>query len=663
MPSRIARLVALLLAAAALRPSAAGASPRSRATVSGRLLPLRASHVERSFLSREGPRSSPTARPPAECPARDTAGGAAKQQLEVGRSLGAFVASHAPVAGLRNQTVQSEAALSRNLVDREVFGAMKSAGIQPAPPTGDAEFLRRVTLDLTGRIPDGGATVRFLSDTSPEKRSRVIDELLESDAFNDRWTQFLDELFRVTSYASTTELGFPGRDAWHRYLLESMRTHVPYDRIARETMTGTGSTFVSGPANFVIRELAFDGPPQDSFDNMAAAAGRAFLGMNLFCISCHGGAGHTDQINLYLSTKKRREFWGMAAFFAQTDLNFEYIEKTMEYRFDVFENPWGAYLLDTTDGNKTPRRPGPDGAEAVLPSFILNGEGPRSGESPRAALARIVTADRQFARATVNYVWKELFTLGIVEPADGFDLLRLDPKSPPPAPWKIQPTHPALLESLAASFEESGYDLRALIRTIVSSEAYQLSSTYPGEWKSAYVPYFARHYPRRLRSEELADAVSVATAAPIPLYVHGWPAPVLWAGQLPDTLEPLGEDPTGLSYLLWGFLDAFGRGDRDTRPRTSSGSALQALHLMNSYAITLRVSPDLPTRVAALSRIGASSEDIARALYFETLSRPPSPEEMKTALAILTDQKRSRGEAISDLQFALLNKVDFVFNY
>src|SRR6185369_9824139 len=154
--------------------------------------------------------------------------------------------------------------------------------------------------------------------------------------------------------------------------------------------------------------------------------------------------------------------------------------------------------------------------------------------------ARSVTADPQFARATVNYLWKELFTVGIVEPADSFDLLRQDPSSPPPDPWTIQPTHPRLLARLSEAFAGNGYDLRSLLRLVTTSSAYQLSSYYPGEWNDAWAPYLARHFARRLRAEEMVDAITKATNVPQVYPVNGYPTPVSWAGQLPDVSEPSG---------------------------------------------------------------------------------------------------------------------------
>ncbi len=586
---------------------------------------------------------------PSECPA----------------GLPAFQASHAP--SIRSTAVARRAiafASRDNLIDEEIFGTLEQEGVEPAPRSGAPEFLRRVTLDLTGRPPDLETTLAFLADSSPDARERRIEALIASEAFVDRWAGFLSELYRVTAYSSTSFMGPSGRNAWHRFFVNELRAGTPYDQIARRVLTASGTGREVGPANFVVRDIAFNGPPQDTWDNLAASTGRVLLGTNLFCVSCHDGAGHVEGLNLWLSGMTRRDFWGLSAFFAQTAARAEYLEREREFRYDIFEFPFLEYRLDTTDGNKSPRTPGPDGAVVVPPAFPLTGQAPAFFEARRGALARLVTSNRQFARATVNYVWKELFNLGLVEPAGDFDLARLDPANPPPSPWTLQPTHPALLERLARHFEESGYDLRALIRLIVKSEAYQLSSSYPAEWKAEYVPLFARHLTRRLRAEELHDAISVATFLPIPLYVKGFEAPVPWASQLPDTYEPLGEDPAGVSPVVFDFLRTFGRGDRDLAARTGQGSLLQAVHLFNNPLLTYRVRSDVPgTLVARVIAANVPKEMQRDVLFLATLSRLPTEEEGRAALAILKDPLRSPSAALEDLHFALLNKLDFLYVY
>src|SRR5205823_3587573 len=147
----------------------------------------------------------------------------------------------------------------------------------------------------------------------------------------------------------------------------------------------------------------------------------------------------------------------------------------------------------------------------VDPEFLLTGEQPRPDEPWREAFARMLTSNPQFARATVNLIWAEMMGAGIVDPPFAFDLARQDPANPPPAPWTIQPSHPELLNALAADFQAHRYDLRYLIRLMATSNTYQLSSHFDGQWKDSYSQYFARHLVRRLSPEVITDAVSQAT--------------------------------------------------------------------------------------------------------------------------------------------------------
>lgn len=554
-----------------------------------------------------------------------------------------------------------------NFVDDEIFSAMDAAGVVSAPLSGDAEFLRRVTLDLTGRIPDAQTVKAFLADGSAGKRDRAIDRLLASDAFADRWALFYDDLLRNTFNADSGKLGATSRNAFHAWVLDAVRSGKPWDAMARELMTATGSNgpgAANGPydaaANFEVRNIQSNGPAQDTYDNLAASTGTVFLGVNVFCTSCHDGQGHTDEINLWLTSIGRKDFWGMASFWSRTRIQRQGTPPNVT--FLVGDRASGTYELGTTTGNKTPRDGAvwAGGATSVGPRFVLTGEAPSAGERYRSALARMVTSHPQFARAHVNLLWKELFGLGIVEPADDFDLLRQDPSSPPPDPWTVQPTHPRLLERLADAYVSSGYDLRSILRTMVGSSAYQLSSSYPGTWSDAMTPLFARHFVRRLRAEEVLDALTAATGVPVSLEVGGTASRVAWAGQLPDVDgEPSG--PAMRRYRL--FLDTFLRGDRDAVKRSSQGSISQALSMLNDRVVTDRVKASAGGLVRKLLASGTSREEIVTALHLATLSRLPSPAEREASLAILNDPSRSLGAATEDLQYVLLNKLDFLFSY
>ncbi len=255
------------------------------------------------------------------------------------------------------------------------------------------------------------------------------------------------------------------------------------------------------------------------------------------------------------------------------------------------------------------------------------------------AYGRMLTADRQFARAAVNYLWKEMFGRGLVEPVNAFDLARLT----------AQPSHPALLEALADEFIANGYSLRGLLRTMALSSTYQLSSTYAGPHPD--VAYFARRAPRRLSAEVLLDAITTATAVPIEMPVQGLPT-ITKAVQLPDPTERRGSAASR-------FMDQFGRGNRDDVTRTNDGAIAQALAMMNDTLVTNRVRRNGNSTVMKLLASTSDPGTITDQLYLITLSRRPTSVERQTAIAYL--RAGTLAERTEDLQFALLNSLEFLF--
>jgi hypothetical protein len=526
----------------------------------------------------------------------------------------------------------------RNFIDAEIFGKMVKDGVRWTTRSSDAEFLRRVTLDLTGEIPEAETVRAFLADADVNKRDKAIDRLLASPAFADRWTMwFGDHIQNVQVAQNTAALGPGGRDAYRKYIRDSIAAGKPYDAMVRDLVAGSGRSFTNGETNYYVRQIQSNGPFQDTYDNLAAFTGQKFLGLPMVCLSCHGGLGHLEPVNTGMSKRTRNEFWKMSAFFAQVDahrVNFNSTETA------VSDASIGEYRLDTDYGNKTPRVPLPGGPDFASPAFFLTGEEPQPGEPRRQALARMLTAHPQFARAAVNFIWKEVFGIGIVEPADSFDLLRQD-----------QATHPELLEQLAAAFRERNYSLRELLRLIVTSNAYQLSSAYtPGGWDESWTPYYARHYPRRMMSEEVLDAVFRATNVGGQVALTGGPTGKAMA--LPDPTE-------GGSYRT--FLNNFGRGNRDDDERTSDGSIIQALALLNDPIVTTRVSAGTAGSLAKkLTAAPESPEAIVESLYLATLSRYPTAEEKADAVDWLRSGALTR--KTEDLQFALINSIEFLFN-
>jgi hypothetical protein len=550
----------------------------------------------------------------------------------------------------RHRAVRPVAPLPQaNFIDTFVSSRLQKSGVSPAGIAGDEEFLRRVSLDLTGRIPTAAAVQAFVADPTPGKRANKIDELLASPAFCDRWTMWFGDLVQNVQTAKVINLFYPGRNAYHDWIYASICGGKPYDQMVRELVAAQGDATTSGPPNFIARQQ-INGPFQDLYDNLASTSGDQFLGVRLLCISCHDGRGHLEGVNSYLRNKSRYDFWRTAAFFSRLDLTWTGYNDPLDSRsrfikYEFGDNLTGSYRLNTTDGNKSPRKPADGQPDFVTPAFILTGEAPGAGEPYRQAFGRMLTSNRQFARATVNYLWKEMFGLGLVEPADGFDLSQLG----------TQPSNPELLEALTDDFIANGYSLRATLRTMAMSSTYQLSTRYtPGGWNEAWVPLFARHYPHRLTAEMLYDAVAAATGVETLIDVRGTSS-VAHAMQLPDPLEPGPFTRVGI------FLNNFGRGNRDDALRTNDGSILQALAVMNDTIVTSRILRS--TSGSAVARVLASTSDpgaIVDQIYLDTLSRRPNAAERQVAINSLLEG--DLGDSAEDLQFALINSLEFLFD-
>lgn len=541
----------------------------------------------------------------------------------------------------RHRAVRSP---SGNDIDAEIFARLAGAGIRPASVAGDEEFLRRVYVDLTATIPSASEVDAFLADPSADKRAKKIDDLLRSDAFTDRWTMWFGDLVQNVQVSTNSREYYLGRNAYHAWIRDSIASNKPYDAMVRELLAGEGNNFQSGVANYVVRQLQPNGPPQDTYDNLAAHSAEKFLGLPMLCISCHDGQGHLEMVNWYLRGKSRQDFWKMAAFFSKTTARGErYTDPANPnaniIRFQIGANNLGTYRLNTTDGNKSPRQPASGQPSTVTPAFITTGEQPRLGETYRAAYGRMLTADRQFARNTVNLLWRELFGRGIVEPVNAFDLARLD----------TQASHPALLEKLTDTFIAGNYDLRAMLRVIATSNAYQLSSKYDGPHPGE--SYFARRQPRRLQAEVLVDAIGSATNQRYNFNVQGM-AVVNRAMQLPDPLEAR-RAPPGL------LMNTFGRGNRDDVARTNDSAISQALAMMNDRVVTDRVRRTATSTVGILTSTLTDRGQIVERLYLQTLSRRPTAQEKQIAVDYLNGGPLV--ERTEDLQYVLINSLEFLF--
>jgi len=539
----------------------------------------------------------------------------------------------------------------RNFIDELVFAKMERDHVPHSGLSSDIEFLRRVTLDLTGQLPEPDGIRKFVADKDPAKREKLIGEITATrfgmqiekirTPFMDRWAYFFGELFRN----GTAQQGM-GRNVFHDYIYDSLLLNLPYNEMVTEMITArTRSNWREGPSNLLVRDHVdgakdFEGVNnEDSYDEMAITTTKLFLGINIECVSCHDGKGHLEKINLGLSELKRADVWRQASFFSKTRVFRPY---SIGQEFAVLDDGKG-YDLKSKSVVRLARY------EAdVSPHFILTGEEPRPGENWRVAYARMLTSQPQFARTTVNLIWAELMGVGIVDPPLDFDMARQD----------TQPSNPELLDALAKDFVAHNYDLRYLIRTIVSSSTYQLSSHFDGEWKDSYAPYFARRFIRRLSPEMICDAIQQATDVYDEIPVAGTTIKVK---RVMETRSP--EDIGGdKQKAMLHLLVSFGQNNRDKGEKETNGSTVQASVLMNSQFVKDRINRSEKSRIGKLMAHNPplSNEEIVDEMFLAFLSRWPNAAEKQTAIESL---EKYHGQGLEDLAWGLVNKVDFVFNY
>jgi Protein of unknown function (DUF1549)/Protein of unknown function (DUF1553) len=545
-----------------------------------------------------------------------------------------------------------------NFIDTLLFGKMSDDGAAPAPLTTDAEFIRRAYVDLTGRIPQPEKVIAFLNDTSTTKRARLIEDLLVSDAYVSQFTLYFANQFQVTR-SNGTNVHLAGRNLFYNFVRSFVQQDRPYNQFVQELLTASGDSDTVPGVNYFVRWISGNenNPPQDFWDDMTDFVTTQFLGFRTACISCHNGRAHLENINLYLAPKRRAEFWNSSAFFARTDFFMQGEQDGNRVRFLLQDRSYGNYngAVPVTNPGNRPQR---FGANVTQPAFILNGAGAETS-AWRSDFVKMVTRDRQFARATVNYLWAYFFNTGIVDPPDGWDLARIDPSNPPPSPWPVQNTQPELLEALTDAFINSNYSIKTMVRTIVNSNVYQLSSRYTGKWNPVYAADFARHDPKRLSAEELWDAITIATQTEQPMNVAGFPNPVMYANELPDPYEPWDNGN------ITNFLSTLGRGNYTTIPRDSSPTLLGLLFLMNQYDVFQRVSEPYgvgnpQNRAARVAFTAGSDTEAIRQIYLATLARYPSDAEVKTVLAAAGPDPR--WVWLPRMQWALINKLEFIFN-
>jgi Protein of unknown function (DUF1553)/Protein of unknown function (DUF1549)/Bacterial Ig-like domain (group 2) len=487
-----------------------------------------------------------------------------------------------------------------NYIDDQVYRKLEQLRIEPSGTAPDREFLRRAYLDVIATLPTPAEAAAFLADTDPRKREKLIDRLLARPEYVDDRALRLADLLRVNSQYLSDE----GEDRYYRWIHDAVEANMPYDRFVRELLTGRGSNYHVGPANYYrVAEKP---------EELAETTAETFLGVRLQCAKCH---------NHPFENWTQSDYYSLAAFFARVGSKYgpEFGESQVVVRTS------GDVKHPKTKAVMAPKYLGAD--TAPIPD----------GQDRRVALANWLTArdNLSFARVAVNRIWADYFGRGIVDPVDDFRI------SNPPA-------NEELLDALARDFIAHGYDVKAITHTILSSRVYQQSSV-ATPTNARDLKHFARAYPRRLTAEEALDAVAAVTGKPDRFGIR--PAGTR-AIQLRDARPG--------SY----FLEVFGRPKREILcacERDMQANLAQSLHLINSDNLNSKISAD-DGRIARLLKAGATDRNIIAELYLAALSRYPSPREMQATLQQLRDA-RSRREGLEDVLWALLNSEEFLFNH
>lgn len=533
----------------------------------------------------------------------------------------------------------AELGLSGTVIDAELARQWAALGLEPSPALDDAEFLRRVSLDLIGRIPSATEVERFLADERPDKRARQVDALLASEGFADYWAGIWADALLTTD----SKVARAAREPLTDYLAAALAERRSWATVVEQLLTAEGELDVSrrnrgrggdagdtDPDTAALAYLAGHArrgvPRAEQLGDLSATTARVFLGARIECARCHD--------HPYESSFTQADFWAQAALFGQTRVR---VRQADDDRVVVVEDRPRAQLRFglPEPGSEPGADLGEPPARVVAPRY-MGAAVAIDGDDRRAELAAAIVADPRFAEATAGQVWARLLGRGIVEPWD--ELL------------DVGDERPALLLLLAAEFRAHDHDLAALIRTIVLSQAYQRSSRGPASDAAqvrAAEAGFARAIVRPLSGEQLLASVITATGIE-----------QLEGRRLRRRVRKL-EAAARREYAF-----VFGDDELDeaaTRADVFTGNVPQALLLLNggltNHGVVARVG-------GSLDRILAASDDTdARliGLWATVYGRRPSIAELELGRAAVGDGRDPRDW--EDLMFAALYSSEFASNH
>lgn len=510
------------------------------------------------------------------------------------------------------------------VLDRQVVPQLKRLNLEPSPKASDHVYLRRLSLDLTGRLPSPEKTKSFLADKAKDKRDKLIEELLESPDFVDYWAYRWSDVLLING----RRLRPVGVKAYYKFIKDNVAVNTPWNEFARKIVTAKGDSHTEGATNFYAVH-------QDP-ENMAENVSQAFLSLSLNCAKCHNHPLEkwtNDQYYAFanLFSRVRAKGWGGDG-------------RSGDGIRTIWVEPRGDLIQPRTGKPQPP---------APLEGKPLD---PNDPSDRREELAAWLTSpnNKQFSRSVVNRVWANFFGRGLVHPVD--DLRDSNPASNEEA-----------LAALSDWFVSKFFDLKILIRTIVQSETYQRSAAVlPGNKDDDR--FLSRHIPRRLMAEVLHDAVADVTGIPTDFNAVAMPD-----GSTQKTdFYPKGTRAVQLwdSAVKSYFLDTFGRNKREIScecERSNQPSLVQVFHISNGQTLNdkLRAKGSIVERILEQTKGQANADaTIIEDAYLRCLCRFPSEKERKGFLAILAaTPAEKRKEAVEDLYWAVMSSREFLFQH
>jgi hypothetical protein len=526
-------------------------------------------------------------------------------------------------------------------VNEQIAAGWADAGLQPSAAATDGEWCRRVHLDVIGRIPTTEELQRFLTNSSPSKRLELVGRLL-GEEYVDEYARNWTDVWTTVLIGRDVGSERVSRPGMRQYLRRAFSKNIPYDRLMEELVTATGANAnrrdvdgFNGAANFLSGKLEEMGV--ENAVQATAKTAQIFLGLQVQCTQCH---------NHPFNKGKQNQFWEMNAFFRQTralrrfdgSRDIQWVELVDEDWAGEGGNPQEAELYyELRNGLMKVAYPVfVDGTE-VSKSGYLPGtmdDGTPYGVHRRRELAKLIKASPLFPKAIVNRVWAHFLGYGFTKPID--DLGEHNP-----------PSHPELIDGLASRFREQSFDLRELVRWIVLSRPYALSSrTVASNAKDdpalGEKPKFSHFYLRQMQAEQLYESLLTATQA--------------------DKAQRAEEAAKKKDQWLSQFVIAFGTDEGDDAT-TFNGSIPQVLMMFNGDLIRQATSTGKGGFLDSVAASGASAKAKIDALYLAALARKPSAKEVAAANAILNARRGDVVGSLQDVWWAVLNSNEFIINH